>query len=66
MASYALICLLFVTVLIGFRTLYAQATAAQKAGVTMAVTVLALEGKRGNTEELEGFKQILRIYLLHS
>ena len=45
MASYALICLLFVTVLIGFRTLYAQATAAQKAGVTIAAAVLALEEK---------------------
>ena len=65
MAAYALICLLFVIVLIGFRTLCARATTAQKAGVTMAAAVLALEEK-GNVEELEGYKQILKMYLLHS
>ena len=45
MASYALICL-FVIVLIGFWTLCARATAAQKAGVTIAAAVLALEKER--------------------
>ena len=45
MASYALICLLFVIVLTGFRTLCARATAAQKAGVTMAAAVFVLEKK---------------------
>ena len=65
MAAYALICLLFVIVLIGFRTLCARATTAQKAGVTMAAAVLALE-ENGNVEELEGYKQILKMYLLHS
>ena len=45
MASYALICL-FVIVLKGFRTLCARAITAQKAGVTTAAAVLALEKKR--------------------
>ena len=45
MASYALIRLLFVIVLIGFRTLCARATTSQKVGVTMAAAVLALEEK---------------------
>ena len=45
MASYALLCLLFVIVLIKFQTLCARATAAQKAGVTMAAAVFVLEKK---------------------
>ena len=46
MASYALLCLLFVIVLIKFQTLCAQATAAQKTKIAMAAAVLALKKKK--------------------
>ena len=45
MASYVLIFLLFVIVLIRFQILRARATATQKARVKMAATVLALKEK---------------------